>query len=118
MSDAIESGEEIVVVLKADAALAEFPAGKNLGLKFFGIAFAEEQALTHADLAAGSNQTFPIVRVGGKLAREQNFDASLEEIASGQILSADRLRAGAFTAAIEPSRKNARVVEDHYVAGL
>ena len=120
MADAIESGKEVLVcwMLKADVALAEFPAGQDLGLKLFGIAFAEEQALANADLAAGPNQAFPIVRVGGKLVGQQNLDASFEEIAGGRILSGYGVSAGALAAAIQPSWKNARVVEDHYVAGL
>ena len=68
--------------LKADAALAEFCAGQDLGLKFFAIALAEKQAFADADFAAGTNQAFPIVRVGGKLAGQQNLDAAVEQIAS------------------------------------
>jgi hypothetical protein len=59
-----------------------------------------------SDLAAGPNQAFPIVGVGGQLAGQQNLDATVEKIA------------GALAASMEPSGKNAGVVEDHYVAGL
>ncbi len=72
MADAIESGEEIVFALKdrveADATLAEFGAGEDFGLQF--IVLAKEESFANTDLAAGANQAFPIVGLGGKLARE------------------------------------------------
>jgi hypothetical protein len=116
VADAVEDWEEILNGLKANAALAEFSAGEDFGLQF--ILPAEKQAFADADLAAGPNQAFPIVWVGGKLAREQYLDASVEEIAVGRILRADGMSAGAFAATVEPRWKNARVVEDHDVAGL
>ena len=53
VADAIEGGKESVHALnglKADAALAEFGAGEDIGLKFFEIAIvlAEEQSFTDA----------------------------------------------------------------------
>ncbi len=123
VADAIEGGEESVHALnglKADAALAEFGAGQDLGLKFFEIAIvlAEEQSLADAYFAAGANQAFPIVGIGGELAGQKNLDAAVEEIAGGRIVRADRVSAGAFAAAIEPGGKDAGVVEDHKIAGL
>jgi hypothetical protein len=130
VADAIESGEEVVVLvviivlivlivmpggLKADVALAELGAGQNLGLKV--VALTEEQVFAYADLAAGANQAFPIVRIGGELAGQQNLDAAVEEVAGRRIVRADRLSAGAFTATIEPGGKNAGVVEDYEIAG-
>ena len=115
VADAIEGGEEICDRLEADAALAKFSASQDLGLQF--VAFAEEQAFADADLAAGTDQAFPIVGVGGKLSRQQHFDAAVEEIAGCGIVRTDRLSAGAFAAAVEPGGKDAGVVEDHQVAG-
>src|ERR1039458_7988838 len=43
VADAIEHGEEIADWLKADAALAEFRSGENLGLQVAGVPVAEEQ---------------------------------------------------------------------------
>jgi hypothetical protein len=112
VADAIESGEEVVVLtlggLKADVALAEFPSAQDLGLQFaeIAIALAKEQAFADADLAAGPNQTFPIVGLGVELVAEQNLDAAGEDIA------------GAFAASIEPRWKDAGVVENQQIAGL
>jgi hypothetical protein len=77
----------------------------------------EKQLFADADLAAGTDQAFPIIRAGGELAGQQNFDAALEEIASRWIVRTDRLGALAFAAAIEPGWKDPRVVEDDQVAG-
>ena len=72
VADAIEGGEEILDALKdglkADAAFAEFRAGEDLGLQIVEIALAEKETLTDADLAPGTDQTFPVVGVGGELA--------------------------------------------------
>jgi len=122
VADAIESGEEIVhglndaLGLEADLALAEFGAGQDLGLQF--VLLAEEEAFADTDFAAGANQAFPIVGIGGELAGEQNFDAAVEEITRGGITRADRLSMGALAAAIKPGRKDAGIVEDDEIAGL
>ncbi len=136
MADAIEGREETLEILvgtlfrtliralfrtlknwpKADAALAEFGAGKDLGLKF--ISLAEEQAFADADFAAGPDQALPIVRFSRKLAGQQNLDAAVEEIARGRVAWADGMRSGSFAAAIESSRKDAGIVEDQQVAGM
>jgi hypothetical protein len=124
VANAIKGSEEVVVLtlggLKADAALAEFPSAQDLGLQFveIAIALAKEQPFADADLAAGPNQTLPIVGLGGELAGEQNLDAAAEEIAGGRIVRADRLSAGAFAASIEPRWKDAGVVENQQIAGL
>ena len=96
-------------------ALAEFRAGQDLGLQF--VMLAEEQAFADADLASGTNQAFPIVGLGGELARQQNFDAAVEEITRRGIARADRLSASAFATAIEAGGKDASVVEDDQIAG-
>jgi len=119
VADAIQSSEKVGGSgdrLEADAALAEFGAAQDFGLKL--ILFAEEKALADADFAAGANQAFPIVRIGGELTGQQNFDASVKKIASRGIVRADGLSPGAFAAAIKPGRKNAGVVEDDEIAGL
>src|SRR5271156_3080346 len=115
MSDTIEDGEKIRDRQEADAALSIFRAGQDLGLEF-GL-LAEEQAFADADLAAGTDQAFPIVGLGGKLAREQDLDAAVEEFARRRIMRADSLRAGALAAAIEAGRKDPCVIEDDQVAG-
>jgi hypothetical protein len=79
---------------------------------------AEEQAFADADLAAGTDQAFPIVGLGRNLAREQNLDAAVEEIPGRRILRTDRLSMGAYATAIEASWKNAGVVENHDIAGV
>ena len=72
--DAIENSEETFGTFKdrleADAAFAEFPTCHDLGLQF--IMLAKVQALSDANLAAGTNQAFPVVGVG------QRFGASAE----------------------------------------
>jgi len=70
VADAIEGGEEIVVLirggLEADVALAELGAGDDLGLQF--VVLAEKKMLADADFAAGTNQASPIVGLSGELA--------------------------------------------------
>jgi hypothetical protein len=121
VADAIEDGEEVVGALrsrlKADAARAEFPTGEDLGLQFDLILRAEEQAFANADLAAGTDEAFPIVGISGELAGQQNLNATVEEIPGCRILRADRLSADAFAAAIEAGRKNASVIENQHIAG-
>jgi hypothetical protein len=121
MADAIERGKEIAALpdgVKANSALAESGASEHLGMQFIGTVLAEEQVFADADLAAGTNQAFPIVGFDGKLAREQNFDAAAEKIARGRMVRAERFGASALAAAIKPRRKNAGVVEDHQIPGL
>src|SRR5580704_10615997 len=122
VSDAIEDCEEIVAALrnglKADAALAEFRSGEDLGLQVVMMAVAEEQAFSDADLAAGTDEAFPIVGISSQLARQQNLDATVERVPGRRIFRADGLNPGAFGAAIEPRWKDAGVVENHNIAGL
>jgi hypothetical protein len=116
VADAVEGSEEIADGLKTEAAQAEFRASEDLGLQF--IPLAEEQAFADPDFAAGPNQAFPIIGLGGELAGQENLDAAAEEIACRRIGRADRVSAGAFAAAIQPRRKDAGVVENEQVAAL
>lgn len=123
VADAVEKGEEIVFVkvifsgkrMKADAAFAELGAGKNFGLQF--VVLPEKKAFTQADLASRANQAFPIVRVSGKLAREQDLNAALQKVACCGIARANWLRASAFAAAIKTRGKDASVIENNEIAG-
>jgi hypothetical protein len=124
VADAIESGEEIVHALdhavngglKADKAFAELGAGQDFGLQF--VLRSEEEAFTDSDFAAGANQAFPIVGIGGELAGKENFNTAVEEITRRWIARADSLSANAFSATVEASRKDAGIVEDHEIAGM
>jgi hypothetical protein len=128
VADAIECGEEIVHALdfaldhtfagglEADVAFAELGAREDFGLQF--VLLSEEEAFADADLAAGANQAFPIIGVGGELASQQNFHAALEEITRGGIARAEWLSASACATAVEPGGKDARVIEDDQIAAL
>lgn len=124
MADAIENSEEIFHALsglEANVALTEFGPGQNLGLEVIGLQFiliAEEETFTDSDLAAGTNQTLPVVGIGGELAGQKNFDAAVQKITGGRIATTERLSASAFAAAIEPGGKNTGIVEDDEIAGL
>jgi len=130
VADAAEKSEEVVLPvvfvtvivvvfsskrLKSDAAFAELGAGENFGLQF--VVLPEKEAFADANLASGVNQAFPIVRVGRELAREQDLDASLQNVACWGIARAPGLRARAFAAAVKPGRKDAGVVENNEIAG-
>lgn len=130
VADPAENGKEVVFPvilvmvlfvmfsrkgLKANAAFAELGTGENFSLQF--VVLSEKKAFAYANLASGANQTFPIVGVGGKLAREQDLNPSLQKVARSGIVRADRLRASAFAATVEPRRKDAGVVEDDEIAG-
>jgi hypothetical protein len=115
VADAIEGGEKIRDRSEADVALAEFRAGQDFSLEF--VLLAEVQAFTDADLAAGTDQAFPVIWVGRDLSRQQNFNAAVQEVAGRRITRTDRLSAGALAASIEAGGKNASVIEDHQVTG-
>ena len=115
MADAIKYGEEIIDSLEADAALAEIPAGQNLGVQFAPL--AEAEALADADFAAGPNQAFPIIGLCRKLACQQNFDTAVKKSTGRRIAGADSLCADAHAAAIKPCRKDPGIVEDQQVSG-
>jgi hypothetical protein len=122
VADAVENRKEIVVAvifsgegLETDAAFAEFGAGKNFGLQF--VVLAEEKVFANTDLASGADQALPIVGLSGKLARQQNLDAALQEVARRRIMRADRLSLCAFAAAVKPRRKDASVVKNNEIAG-
>jgi len=120
VADLIECGEEIVHAMsgrEADAALAEFGAGQDLSLKFVAIRLAEEQAFADADLASGTDQAFPVIGMGGELTGQQNFDASVGDIAGRRIMSAYGVSAGACAAAIDPGGEDAGIVENDEVTG-
>jgi len=113
VADAIEGGEEIIVILErleAEVALAELGARQDLGLQVVGlqviglqfILLAEEKAFADSDFAPGAHQALPIVGLGGELASEKDFDAPVST----------------FAAAIKPGGKNAGIVEDDEIAGL
>lgn len=74
--------------------------------------------LADANLAAGPDKALPIVRLSRYLARKQDLDTSLEKLAGAWIARADGMSADAFAAAIEPGRKDARVVKNQQIAGL
>ncbi len=114
VADAIEGGEEICDRLEADAALAKFCARQNFGLQF--VMVAEEEVLAYADFAAGTDEAFPVIGLGGELASEQHFDAAVKKIAGSGIMRADRLSASASAAAVKPGGKDASVVEHDQIA--
>ena len=116
MPKAIEHGEEIIDRLETNMPLSKFSAGEHLSMQF--VMLTEKKTFAHADFTARPDQAFPIVRLGGELARKQNLDAAMQEIAGGGIADADRLCPDTFAAAEEPRRKNASVVEDQQIGGL
>src|SRR5579862_1623554 len=115
MTNSLHSREKIIGRREADVALAEFPACNNFGLKF--IMVAEIEMLADGNLAAGSNQAFPLVRILAQLARQQHFYASVKKVTRLGILGADRLRPQASAPAIKAGGKYASVVEHDQVAG-
>ena len=80
MAELFEQVEEISYGLKTEAAFAESGAGDDFGLQAIGFT-AKEQALTHADFAAGTDQAFPFVGVTGKLRGQQDLNAAAEKVA-------------------------------------
>jgi len=82
--------------LEADAALAELCAGEDFSLEF--VALAERAGVRRRRSFGRGGPGIPVVGVGGKLASEQNFDATVEEIAGCGIARTDRLSANALAA--------------------
>jgi hypothetical protein len=116
MADFLDAGEEVVHGSEADVALAKFAAGDDLGLEF--VAVAEEKMLADADFAAGTHETFPIVRVALQLACEQDFDTTAEEVARGRILRAQRLGLKTGAASKKASGEYTGVVEYQQITAL
>jgi len=115
--DAVQDCKEILLtlrLLKTDAAFPKLPGGNDLRFQF--IAVAEKQSFSNADFAPGPNQAFPVVGLGGKLARQQHLDSAAEEIAGRRIVRADILSTDARPAPVKPRWKNSCIVEDHKIA--
>jgi len=71
--------------------------------------------LSHANLASGAYQAFPVVRLCRKLAGEEDFDSSLEKVAGRGISATDGLGPGAAPPAVETGGEHTRVVEHNQV---
>jgi hypothetical protein len=115
--DAVQDCEEILLtvqLVKTDATFPELAAGNDLRFQFIGV--AEKQSFSNADFTPGPNQAFPVVGLGGKLARQQHLDSAAEEIAGRRIVRADILSTDARPASVKPRWKNSCVVEDHKIA--
>jgi hypothetical protein len=115
VSDLVDAREEVGDWGEADVTFAEFSAVKDFGLKF--VILSKEEVLSDGDFAAWSDEALPIVGLRLQLAREQNFDASAEEVTRGRILRTQGLGLETCASAIKPGGKDARVVEDDQIVG-
>jgi len=68
VTEFLDCSEEIWYRSEANATLAEFAAGNDLGDQF--IVITEEEALTDGNLSAGPNEAFPFIRILLELASE------------------------------------------------
>jgi hypothetical protein len=109
VADGFHFAEEIVGGRETNVAFPEIAASDDFGLKL--IVVPEKKMLADGDLAAGADQAFPFVRILTQMAREEDFDASMQELASGRIIRADGLGMQASTAAVKTGWKHAGVVE-------
>jgi hypothetical protein len=64
----------------------------HFGLQLVGV--AEEKSFSYANLAARTNQAFPVVRILGKLSGKQHLDSAMEKIAGGRIARTEGLGPG------------------------
>jgi hypothetical protein len=71
--------------------------------------------LAYTDFASGTDEAFPFIRIGRKLAGQQDFDTALKEVARRGVGRTDRLRSGTGPATEEPGGKHAGVVENQEV---
>jgi len=78
---------------------------------------AEEEMFADVDLAAGADETFPVVGILLELAGEQDLDASVEKIARGRIARAGRLGLETGAASVKACGKDAGVVKNEKVVG-
>ena len=114
VTDLLDGGEEIGCRRETNATLAELAAGNYLGLKL--VLLAEKQTFADCDLAAGTDQAFPIIRVLLQLASKKDLNAAAEEFARGRVARAQRLRLKTLTAPIEARGKHFGVVEDDEIS--
>jgi hypothetical protein len=114
VADAIEGGEEICDRLEADAALAKFCAGQDLGLQF--VMFAEEE-VRRRRFCGRDGPGIPSRWAWRRAGASAALRCGREENRGQRIMRADRLSAGASAAAVEPGGKDASVVEDDQIAG-
>lgn len=115
VADVFHLGKKILCGGEADVALSELAAGDDFGLKF--IVVAEVELLADCDLAAGTDETLPVVGLALELASEEDFNASLEKVATGGIARAERLGLESGAAPIEARGEDARIVEDKEIGG-
>ena len=61
MTDVVDAGEEVVNGVEADVTLSEFSTSDDLSAEL--VVVAKEKMLADADLASGTDQTLPLIRV-------------------------------------------------------
>jgi len=115
VSDGFDLGKEFIGWGKADVALAEFSTGDDFRLQF--VVISEEEVLANRDLSTGADETFPLVGVDTQLARQEDFDASVKEVARCRIVRTESLRLKTCATTIKTRGKHSGVVEDHEVTG-
>ena len=96
-------------------AFAEAATSNDFRFQFAVI--AKIQPFAYANFSSGADQAFPFVGLLLQLPGQQDLDASVQKIARGGILRAERLRFESSTAAIQPRGKDLGVVEDYEIAG-
>jgi hypothetical protein len=115
VADFFHASEEVAHRSEADAALAEFAAGDDLGLEL--VVIPKEKMLADSDFAAWADQTLPFIRIALQLPCEQDLDPAAKKVARGGILRAERLGPKACAASVKTSGKYACVIEDKEIAG-
>lgn len=128
VADALDDGKEVVEGLagfarlsphvrgsETDVALAEVSARDDFGMEL--IVLTEKEVLADGDLASGTDEAFPVVRILPELAGQKDLDASVKEVPRSRIMWAEGLGFKTCAAAIEAGGEHAGIVEDDEVAG-
>src|ERR1700733_7012657 len=113
VSDPIESCEKIFHRRESDPPFTEFAPGNYLSPQLIRI--AEKQSFPDSNLAAGTNQAFPLIRLLRKLAGEEDFNAAAKKVARRRIAAANRLSLKPGTSPVQTRGKDPRVVKNQQV---
>jgi hypothetical protein len=86
VTEFLDCSEEIRHWSEANATLAEFAAGNDLGYQF--IVITEEEALADGNLSAGPNEAFPLIGILLELTSEEYLDSSAKKFTRRRIVRA------------------------------
>jgi hypothetical protein len=115
MAEPFDYAEKVNHGREPDSALPERAPAGHFRLQIARL--TEVELLSHSNLAPGTHEALPLIRISTGLPREQDFDSPVQEVSRGGIVRANWVRPRTLAPAIEPGRKDASVVEHNQIIG-